>query len=77
MVLIKLKLAETIGKSYSWIQENVTPAELRLWQTYWIFQKKRQDGIPDRPASLEKQEASVKGIARAFGAKVVKRKRGT
>ena len=75
--MIRLKLAETLGKSYTWIQKNITVKELKLWVLYWEYQHKKETNIPTRKVSTETQVQKLNQIAKALGAKVVTRQRGT
>jgi len=77
--LIRLKLAETLGQSYAWIQENISSQELDLWYHYWTYQTMVRDGIPTGGAKpIQEQEKALERVARAFGTTEIKtRPKGT
>ena len=75
--MVRLKLAETLGKSFTWIQQNITVKELMLWVVYWKYKDKKENGVPTKKASTEEQLKQVNRIAKAFGTTVVTRERGT
>ncbi len=74
-----MQLAETLGQSYAWVQENVSGQELDLWHTYWVYKAKKRDGIPTGGRKgLEEQKRQLGHIAKAFGGSgVKKRPKGT
>ncbi len=75
-----MRLAETLGKSYVWIQENISGLELDLWHTYWIYKAKKEHKIPTGGRKgIEEQKRQLNQIAKAFGGglEVKKRPKGT
>jgi len=67
-----------LGKSYDWVSRNVTQKEIRLWCAYWEYQHRERENIPHKPATQKELDQKMKGVARAFGVKgIKKRPKGT